>query len=130
MRAPRTPSPPPDRPDFSTVESVSQRLLEASDRLAAMTADVANARQIREFAGDRRKRSLALAVREFLIAGDSASAAETKGRASAIYGEELDKQARAMEIAERMIAEHDAERIKWESARSLLSTLKMIANNV
>ena len=120
----------PDRPDHSTVESVSVRLLESSERLAAMTVDVANARTVREFAGDRRKRSLALAVREHLATGDSASAAETKGRASVQYGEDLEKQAREAEIAERIIAEHDAERVKWETARSILSTLKSIAANV
>lgn len=130
MRAPSNPSQPPDRPDHSTVEAVSARLLESADRLAAMTEDVANARTVREFAGDRRKRSLALAVREHLAAGDSAASAETKGRASVQYGEDIDKQSRALEIAERMIADHDAERIKWETARSILSTLKSIAANV
>lgn len=121
--------PPSERLDYSTIEAISERLIEAAEQLAAMNERVALARQVREYSGDRLKRSLALAVREFLHEG-SATAAETKGRASVAYGEALVQQAEQFSEAERIIAEHDAARIKWESARSLLSCMRQIAANV
>lgn len=129
MKAPGNPSNPPPKADFSTVEAVQRQLVEASEALSALTESVALARQVREFAGDRRKRALALSVREFL-ADESAAAAETRGRASVAYGEALDGQAKEYAIAERVIAEHEATRIRWESARSVLSSLRTIAANV
>lgn len=120
----------PDRPDFSTVEAVSQRLIESSEALAQMTEAVATARQVKEYDSDLRKRALAKYVREFLVAGDSATAAETKGRASVGYGEELETLKSAYAEAEAVILRHDSARIAWETSRSLLSTLKSIANNI
>lgn len=129
LRAPHNPQPPP-KADFSTVESVQRALVDASDTLASMTSAVATARTIKEFSGDRRKRALAVPMREFIVAGESAAAAETKARASAIYGEALGIQQQELETAERAIAEWESARIKWESARSCLSSLRAIASNV
>ena len=119
----------PAKADFSTVESVQKALIEASEMLAGMTEAVAAARTVKEFSSDRRKRSLALSVREFLE-DESAAAAETRGRASVAYGEAIDAQAKELETAERTIAEWESARIKWESARSCLSSLRAIAANV
>lgn len=121
---------PPPKSDFSTVEAVNAQLLDASDTLSSMTETVAAARQVKEYDSERRKRALALAVREFLIAGDSASAAETKGRASAIYGEALDRLSAELLMAEKTIAEHEAARVRWDSARTVSSSLRAIAANV
>lgn len=120
---------PPQRLDYSTVEAVSARLIETADELSGMTEAVATARQIREFSGDRRKRALCLPMREFIVTGESAAAAETKARASAIYGEELDRQAQQLRDAELVIAGYEACRVRWESARSCLSALRNIAAN-
>ena len=129
LRVPRNPEQPPAKADFSTVESVQRELVDASDVIASMTSEVASARTIREFASDRRKRALALATREFVV-GNSATAAEALGRGSMAYGEALDAQAKELENAERVIAENEAARIRWESARSVLSSLRAIASNV
>lgn len=113
--------------DYSTVESVSRLLIETAQEIEGMTEGMALARQIKEFAGDRRKRALCLPMREFIVAGDTATAAETKARASAIYGEELDAQARQLTDAERTILAYEAAMVRWKSAQSLLSSLKAIA---
>lgn len=116
--------------DFSSVESVQRALLVVSDELTAMTEDVAKARTVREFEGDRRKRALALAVREFLAQGDSAAAADTKGRASVAYGEVLDAQSEQFEAAESILTRWDALRARFDAARSVLSSLRAIAGQV
>lgn len=120
------------RADYSDIAAVSQRLLEASDELGRMVDAVAKAMTVREFCGDRRKRSLALSTREHSLPGSNIShtAAETLGRASVRYGEDLEAQASQLEEAERVIARRDAVRAQWESARSVLSSLKSIAGNV
>lgn len=122
----------PDQPvppvDYHDLSSVTTALIRASDDLTALSASVATARQIKEYNSDQRKRALALAVREFLSKGDSATAAETYGRASVGYGEALDRLANELAQADRAIADYEAARIKWESLRSALSVLKSAAN--
>lgn len=81
----------PQRLDHTDISALTEQLLRASDELAAMTEHVAQARQVLEYDSDLRKRALATSVREHLIAGESAAAAETYGRASIGYGEALDK---------------------------------------
>lgn len=128
IRAPHSPTP-PQRLDHNDISALTTALLLASDELAAMTADVAKARVIKEFTNDRLKRALATQVREFLVAGDSATASETKGRASLGYGEALDALSADLENAEGVITRHDAARVKWESIRSALSCLKAVTGN-
>jgi hypothetical protein len=116
--------------DYSTIEEVSARLIEASDRLGELTGAVAKARQIREYDSDRRKRALSCAVRDFLNEGDSATAAEHKARASESYAELMKATARDLITAEQTIAEWEAVKCRWESARSLLSVQKQILGNL
>lgn len=118
------------RPDYTDARTLADQLMQTAEELAAMTDDVAKARVVREYDGERRKRALADRVREFLVAGDSASAAETKGRASAGYGEALDSLQRDLTLAEGILARHDAKRILWESLRSQTSLQKAIAANI
>lgn len=125
--APHSPTP-PQRLDHNDISALTTALLLASDELAAMTEAVAKARVVREFSGDRRKRALALSVREFLK-DDTATASETKGRASELYGEALNAQAKELTEAERVVAAHDAARVRWESIRSALSCLKAVTGN-
>lgn len=119
----------PLRADWSDLELVQRHLVEASEALAGMTADVAKARQIREHNSDLRKRALALAVREFL-ADESAAAAETRGRASVAYGEHLQQSAKDLELAELAISNWEACMVRWKSAQSVLSSLKAVASNI
>lgn len=127
MKAPGNPSAQPQRADFSDLQAVQQRLLESSEALAAMVPSVAVARQCREYDEVLRKRALAKHVREFLVAGDSATAAETKGRAAVGYGEELTQLKSAYGEAERVILTYEAEMVRWKSAQSLLSSMKALS---
>lgn len=123
IKAPTQPKP-PSHLDAQDVSSLTTQLMQAADELARTTDAVAQARTIREYDSDRRKRALAERVREFIIAGDSAAAAETKGRASVGYGEDLDGLQADLIAAEKVIAAHDALLIRWKSLQSTLSCLK------
>lgn len=122
--------PTPRHSDASDVAAMQRRLLEASDKLARMADDVARARTVQEYDGECRKRALALFVREFLTSGDSASAADTKGRASLGYGEELERLRAGYEAAAAVIARHDAVMAEWKTAQSVLSSLKATISNI
>lgn len=114
---------------FEDFVELSERLNTAAVRLAKMTPLVAKARQIREFCSDRRKRALAVAVQEVMQAEPncSAAAAEHKARASLSYRETMLNLADEFTMAEQAIADHEARKVEWESARSLLSTHKAIS---
>lgn len=116
-------------PDFHDVAELQKRLLELANELVQQAPDTAKARIVREYDSERRKRALALSVREHLKDG-SASAAETLGRASIGYGEQLDALAGQLEAAESTIANWESTKIAWESVRSILSSLKTIAGNI
>lgn len=113
--------------DGNDIASLSTRLLAQAKDLASMAAAVGQARVIREMHSDRCKRALAFACREFLAQGDSASAAETKGRASISYGEALDKLKAELTVAEETLADYEGKRHLWEATRSALSVLKHAA---
>lgn len=110
--------------DFSETFELQRRLNEALDEMTAITDDVGLARQVREFSGDRRKRALGRAMQAALSGGESASKAEAEARASEPYGKELQQLAKELTAAEQTIARWDVLRIKWETARSLLSVQK------
>lgn len=96
----------------------------AALELAAMSDGIADAKQIKEYDSDRRKRVLASIMAEFLESGESAAAAECKARASKYYVEQLLELGVQLRDALRVIEKAEALHIKWESARSLLSVEK------
>jgi len=116
--------------DYSDIEAISARLIESSDALGRMVERVAKARQIREYDSDRRKRALSCAVASFLQTGDSATSAEHKARASEGYAELMKARGEELTLAETIIAEWEAAKIKWETARSLLSVQKSLVANL
>lgn len=117
--------------DYSTVEAISKRLVESSHALAEMVERVAKARQCRDYDGDRRKRALSIAVRDILTNGDMATgAAEHMARSSEGYGEAMKMIGKDLLTSEQVIAEWDATKLQWETARSLLSIQKTIAGNL
>lgn len=95
-----------------------------------MAGRVAQARQIREYDGDRRKRALAVWALPFLKAGESASAADISARASEGYKSDMYALALALQAAEKTIMEFEAMKIQWESARSLLSLQRETVRNL
>ncbi len=116
--------------DYSTIEAISERLIESSNLLGNMAERVAKARQIRDYDSDRRKRALSVAVADFLTKGESATAAEHKARASESYAEMMKARGTELAAAEHVICEWEAAKIKWETARSLLSVQKSLVANL
>lgn len=119
-------------PDYSDTASLSQKLMEVTEQLLANAANVGAARQIREFVGDRKKRALALAVRDILNINPemSATASEMAARGQDGYGEAMKKLRNELQNAETVIAENDALRAQHDSLRSLLSFQRTLTQNL
>lgn len=115
--------------DYSDVAMLQKRMVDAADKLSKMAGDLAKAKQVREYDGDRRKRALAVAAAP-LLTENSASAAETMARASDPYHTAMKQLAAELLTAERVIADHDAVRIQWETARSLLAMQRDMTRNL
>lgn len=116
--------------DFSDVAALQKRLMQSADKLSSMAGSVAQARQVREYDGDRRKRCLAVAALPLLTAGASSAAADTEARASEPYAASMKQLGVELVAAEKVIAEWDATRIQVECARSLLSMVKSQMSNL
>lgn len=118
--------------DYSTIEAISKRLIEATDALGSMVERVGSARQVREFDEPRRKKCLSDAVTDALKANDklSISAAEHLARSSASYATAMKRVGEDLKAAETTIAEWEVAKAKFEAARSLLSIQKSIVTNL
>lgn len=110
--------------DHDTIVRAQIQLNTCALALEEMAADVADAKTVKEFSSDRVKRALSVQVSSFLESGDSGVAAEHKARASKEYGTHLHDLSEQYKTALRIIEQHDALKIKFESARSILSTEK------
>jgi len=107
--------------DSQEVFQLEKRLQETADQLAALVPDMGKAKQVIEFISDQRKRALAKSMSQWLDSGESAAAAEAKGRSSFVYGEELAELATQLKAAETTKARWEATKCQWESCRSLLA---------
>lgn len=116
--------------DYSDVQRLGEELLAIAGMLSSLTPELSKARTVRDYDGDRRKRALSRSVSPYLIAGESAAAAEHKARGSEMYAKDMKRLRAEFESAEEVIARHDALRVRWESVRSLLSIQKSLANNL
>ncbi len=118
--------------DYSTIEAISKRLIEATDTLGSMVERVGAARQIREFSEPRRKKCLSDAVRDAISANPdlSMSAAEHIGRASESYAGAMKRVGQDLTEAEKTIAEWEVAKARFEAARSLLSVQKSLVTNL
>ena len=110
--------------DSDTITRAQKQMNSCALDLAKMSADVADAKTVKEFSSDRLKRAFSVEVAGFLDAGDSGVAAEHKARASKEYGTHLHDLAEQYKTALRIIEQHDALKTKFESARSILSVEK------
>lgn len=110
--------------DNGTVLNAQKQLQRTAKALEAMALELAMARSIKEFDGDRRKRELAIAMKVFLDQGETSSAAECRARASDTYGEALIRLSGQYQSAIETIEKYESQRVLWESARSLLSVEK------
>lgn len=118
--------------DYSTIEAISKRLLEATDTLGSLVERVGAARQIREFDEPRRKKCLSDAVSDAIRTNDklSISAAEHLARSSSSYTSAMKRVGEDLKQAETTIAEWEVAKARFEAARSLLSIQKAITTNL
>ena len=122
--------PKPDIADWTEVASLQQRLAQTVERINAMAGDVGMAKHVLEYDSDRRKRALARAMAAPLAGGSSAAAAEAEGRASEAYSAELGLLAKQHAAAEQTVAEFEAAKLVWDTARSLLAMSRETMKNL
>lgn len=96
---------------------VAARLAASTKRLHGMAEAVGIARQVKEFAAERRRNLLAFHCNP----DESVSKSELAARKRTSYLEELDELANQQKDAEITIAKWQAEMASFEAARSLLS---------
>jgi hypothetical protein len=116
--------------DHSDVLALQMKLTQAADKLSHMAPQVAVAKQVKEFSNDRTKRALAIAALPFIKAGESSAAADTCARSSDGYKLEMQKLATEFQQAEKALLEWEAQKIQWESARSLLAMQRDLSRNL
>ncbi len=114
--------------DDTTITRSQSQMQKAALALAAMADELALAKQVKEYNGDRMKRALSERVVVYLGRGESATAAEHHARADELYGVSVDALGLQYEDAMKVIEQAEAQRILWESARSLLSVEKAKLN--
>lgn len=115
--------------DIHDVTKITYELESARDELAGMVDDVGKAKQVKEWDSERRKAALAKYVSP-LLASSSVSAAEHTARASEGYIEAMRVLQRDLYDAERTLAQYEAIKCKWESARSILGMQRALAGNL
>lgn len=121
---------PDSKADYSDCAALQKQLEQAVNRLTMMTGAVAQARHVREYDSDRRKRVLAVAAMPLLKAGASSAAADTEARASGVYQSAMTQLGKEFVTAEKVLGEWDAVKIQIEVARSLLSLVKSQMTNL
>lgn len=116
--------------DYSETEQIARRMKGSTRKLHQLAPQMGVAKQVREYDSDRRKNLLAKFVVKHLIGGQSATAAETLGRADPAYEEGLKNLSTQLQDAETTIAQWQAENASFEASRSLLSFSKESMRNL
>ena len=112
--------------DHEHIRDVQKKLKEATARLREMAPMVGHAKQVLKYDSDRCKNLLARYALDGIKAGKTAAAANIEARANPAYQLELEGLSEQRESAEKIIAEYDAEKCRYEAARSLHSMEKQI----
>lgn len=110
--------------DNTEIARIQKRMQECTKKLNELAPAMGQAKQVREFSGDRRKSILAMELVKSLKAGESAAASDAIARASEGYRIALDEQGKQLADAETVIATWGATEASFEAARSLLSMMK------
>ena len=116
--------------DHTQSLEIAGRLRDAVQALHNLADKVGEARQVREFASERRKNLLAKFLTTYLNLDQSYSKAESLARVHPDYLEGLRELEEQQLIAEKLIAKYDAEKCRYEAARSLLSFSRTVADNL
>jgi endonuclease IV len=112
--------------DHTHLFAAQKGMQDAISTMEKLAPALGMAKQIVEFASDRRRSALSVNVVPHLKAGESAAAAEHLARASDEYKAEMTKILNETAAAEKTIAQWTLSKIKFECARSLLSTEKSL----
>lgn len=116
--------------DHTESLEIAGRLKEAVQSLHNLADRAGEARQVREFAADRRKNVLAKYMYPYLRNGDSAAKAECYARTEEGFLLEMSQlEAQQME-AEKTLAKVEAEKCRYEATRSLLSFSRTVMDNL
>lgn len=116
--------------DHTESLEIAGRLRESVQSLHNLADKAGEARQVREFSSDRRKNLLAKFMYPFLRNGDSAAKAECAARTQEGFLSEM-KQLEDQHLeAEKILAKVDAEKCRYEAARSLLSFSKTVKDDL
>lgn len=110
--------------DNDTLTQAEEQLNRAALELGAMAQDVADAKVVREYSGDRQKQALSVSVAAFLKGSMAVSAAEHMARGSAGYASTFATLQAQYQAAMRVIEKYEATKAKFEAARSILSVEK------
>jgi len=116
-----TPPTPGSIASWDDVAGLQAKLIEAIDQMTFMAADVGLAKHVLEYNSDQKKRALARAMAPALAGGDSAAKAEAEARASDGYERELTLLGKAHAAAEQTMTAWEVAKLRWDTARSLLS---------
>lgn len=106
--------------DHNEIESIQRKLVEMTDRLMVLSPKAADARQIVEYDGDRKKRVLALSMAP-LLANMSSAAAEAQSRASDNYAKAMSGLGGEFKAAQQVLYEWEQLKLTIEVYRSLLA---------
>ena len=109
--------------DSDTTAELQRRMSHAVSQLTRMAAEVAEAKQVKEFNSDRMKRAFSVLVVEQLNnpPNSAISAAEHRARASDAWGAQLNDLSGQYKSAIRVLEQYEAYRTQYEAARSLLA---------
>lgn len=112
--------------NFEHLELAQKRMAEAITELERLTDKIGMARQIVEFASDRRKSALSVLVVEYFKTHESSAAAEHHARADNRFKESMKEIRQQTADAEKVITQFQVAKIKFEGARSVLSVEKSL----
>lgn len=114
--------------DQDTIAQAQKQMQKCALDLQKMANDVADAKVVKEFNSDRLKRALSVAVEEHIFKAGSVSGAEHLARAGKLYGTSLNDLSEQYKAALRVIEQHEALKVKFESARSILAVERQKLN--
>lgn len=115
--------------DAHEIERVITALETSRDELSEMTNLVGKARQINSWDSERRRAALSKSVAP-LLPNMGVAAAEHTARASKEYVEAMRLLQKDLYEAEKVLAEYDACKTRFEAARSILSVQKSMMQNI
>jgi len=117
----------PQPPDITDLANTTREADRLSEKLQGMKDELADARMVLEYDGERKKAAISRAVLAAFKAGaDSTARAEHEARSSAKYEEDMRALANAYAKAERVRIEYETTRIRLEVLRSMLSTQRSL----